>query len=95
MPVKTIAIPIADDGLAQGDRTFNLTLTNPQGGTTLDTVSSSVVTIREDAVQGPAVLVPRAARQAAIVRRNREALLRLGYLAENRVGDRSAARPAR
>lgn len=45
----------------------------------------SLVTIREDAVQGPAVLVPRPARQAAIVARNREALLRLAYLAENRV----------
>jgi uncharacterized protein YndB with AHSA1/START domain len=45
---------------------------------------SSLVTIREDAVQGPGAKVPRAVRQAAIVPRNREALRRLGYLAEGR-----------
>jgi uncharacterized protein YndB with AHSA1/START domain len=45
---------------------------------------SSLVKIREDAVQGPGAKVPRAARQAAIVPRNREALRRLGYLAEGR-----------
>ena len=46
--------------------------------------SSTRVTIREDAVQGPGAMVPRAARQAAIGPRNREALRRLGYLAEGR-----------
>lgn len=44
----------------------------------------SVVTIHEDAVQGPGTLVPRPARQAAIVPRNREALRRLAFLAEGR-----------
>jgi NAD(P)-dependent dehydrogenase (short-subunit alcohol dehydrogenase family) len=42
------------------------------------------VTIREDAVAGPGALVPRAARQALIVPRNREALRRLAGLAEGR-----------
>lgn len=46
--------------------------------------TGSLVTIREDAVAGPGALVPRPARQAAIVPRNKEALRRLGYLAEGR-----------
>lgn len=45
-----------------------------------------LVTIREDAVEGPGTLVPRPARQAMIAPRNREALRRLGYLAEGRRG---------
>lgn len=40
------------------------------------------VSIREDAVAGPALLMPRRARQAAIAPRNREALRRLSFLAE-------------
>ena len=44
----------------------------------------SRVTMREDAVQGPGLLVPRPLRQAAIVPRNREALRRLAFLAEGR-----------
>jgi uncharacterized protein YndB with AHSA1/START domain len=43
-----------------------------------------LVTIREDAVEGPGTLVPRFARQATIAPRNREALQRLAYLAEGR-----------
>ncbi len=44
----------------------------------------SLVTIREDAVEGPGTLVPRPARQATIVPRNRETLRRLAYIAEGR-----------
>lgn len=46
--------------------------------------TGSLLTIREDAVQGPGTLIPRMARQAAIVPRNKEALRRLGFLAEGR-----------
>lgn len=46
--------------------------------------SCSLVTIREDAVQGPGKLLPRPARQLMIAPRNREALRRLAYLAEGR-----------
>lgn len=46
--------------------------------------AGSVVRIREDAVEGPGALVPRPVRQLAIAPRNREALRRLAYLAENR-----------
>jgi uncharacterized protein YndB with AHSA1/START domain len=42
------------------------------------------VTIREDAVAGPAKLVPGPVRQAAVFPRNREALRRLAFLAEGR-----------
>lgn len=40
------------------------------------------VTIREDAVAGPATLVPGPVRQVTMVPRNREALRRLAFLAE-------------
>jgi hypothetical protein len=43
-----------------------------------------VVRIVEDAVRGPGTLVPRAVRTAVLVRRNRESLRRLAYLAEGR-----------
>lgn len=46
--------------------------------------AGSLVTIREDAVQGPGTLMPRPARQAAIVPRNKETLRRLAFLAEGR-----------
>src|SRR3954462_6129599 len=45
---------------------------------------STEVTIREDAVAGPAKLVPPAVRQLSMVPRNREALRRLAFLAEGR-----------
>ena len=48
--------------------------------------SGCLVTIREDAVEGPGTLVPRPARQATIAPRNREALRRLAYIAEGRRG---------
>jgi hypothetical protein len=40
------------------------------------------VTILEDAVEGPGTLVPKPARTAAILVRNKETLQRLAYLAE-------------
>jgi len=42
------------------------------------------VTIREDAVSGPARLVPGPVRQLGVVPRNKEALRRLSFLAERR-----------
>jgi hypothetical protein len=48
------------------------------------TGDGTTVTIREDASHGPAVLVPRAVRQAMVVPRNKESLRRLSYLAEGR-----------
>jgi hypothetical protein len=40
------------------------------------------VTITEDAVEGPGVLIPKPVRAAAILWRNKETLQRLAYLAE-------------
>lgn len=45
---------------------------------------ASLVHIREDAVDGPGVLMPKPLRQLAIGPRNREALRRLAFLAEGR-----------
>lgn len=45
------------------------------------------VVIREDAVEGPATLVPGPLRQVTVVPRNREALRRLGFLAEGGSAD--------
>jgi uncharacterized protein YndB with AHSA1/START domain len=42
------------------------------------------VTMMEDAVTGPAVLVPKPVRDVALSKRNAEALRRLAYLAERR-----------
>ena len=42
------------------------------------------VTIKEDAVTGPGVLVPKPVRDVALSKRNAEALRRLAYLAERR-----------
>lgn len=42
------------------------------------------VTIEEDAVEGPARLVPGPLRQVGVIPRNREALRRLAFLAEGR-----------
>lgn len=57
--------------------TADVTLTlmpEPDGGTT--------ITMAEEAVGGPFLAVPKAARQVLISQRNREALLRLALLAE-------------
>jgi len=45
------------------------------------------VTMEEDAVKGPAVLVPRPVRDLALDRRNREALARLAILVERAGSD--------
>jgi len=45
---------------------------------------TATVSIQEDAVEGPAVAVPKAVRQLGIAARNREALRRLAFLAEGR-----------
>lgn len=42
------------------------------------------VTMEEDVVEGPATLLPRPVRSAAIRLRNTEALKRLAFIAENR-----------
>lgn len=49
------------------------------------------VTIREDAVEGAATLVPGPVRQLTVVPRNREVLRRLAFLAER--GDRGEVSP--
>ena len=46
--------------------------------------AACTITIQEDAVEGPGSLIPRPARQLAILPRNRETLRRLAYIAENR-----------
>lgn len=53
---------------------------------TLEPLSAEacIVRMREDAVAGPGKLVPRPARQAVILPRNRESLGRLALLAEGR-----------
>ncbi len=47
----------------------------------------TVVSIEEDVVAGPGMLLPRQIRQAAVVPRNREALRRLAFLVEGRYHD--------
>ncbi|SRR5580765_8340574 len=53
--------------------------------------STSRVSIAEDAVRGPAALVPRPVRQLAFGPRNVEVLRRLAYLAEGRHRQRVTA----
>jgi len=47
---KSFTIPIVDDGLAEGNKTVNLTLSNPTGGAILGTRSTAVLTIVDDEV---------------------------------------------
>jgi NAD(P)-dependent dehydrogenase (short-subunit alcohol dehydrogenase family) len=49
-----------------------------------DGADGTEVSIQEDAANGPGQLLPRPARQAVVVPRNRESLRRLGFLAEGR-----------
>ncbi len=44
----TIGIPIVDDGIGEANETVNLSLTNPQGGATLGTHPTAVLTILEN-----------------------------------------------
>ncbi|PYK97616.1 MAG: hypothetical protein DME19_15725, partial [Verrucomicrobia bacterium] len=52
--VKTITIPILDDGLVEGDETFQVTLSNPTSGVILGAPSTAVVTIQDN--ERPVVL---------------------------------------
>lgn len=45
---QTITIPILDEGLTSGTKSFTLSLSNPGGGATLGTPSSEQVTIHDD-----------------------------------------------
>lgn len=49
-----------------------------------DDPAGTLVTIWEDAVEGPGTLVPRVLRQLAMVPRNTESLRRLAFIAEGR-----------
>jgi len=42
---KTFSVPVLDDGLADGDRTVNLKLSNPAGGATLGVPSTALLTV--------------------------------------------------
>lgn len=53
------------------------------------------IRIVEDAVRGPGRIIPHPVRQALIVPRNREALLRLSLLAEGRADELPAPAPHR
>jgi Ca2+-binding RTX toxin-like protein len=49
---KTVTIPIANDTLVEPTETFNLTLTNPTGGASIDsTKNTAIVSILDDDVQ--------------------------------------------
>jgi hypothetical protein len=45
---QTIAVPITSDALAEGDESFTVTLSNPQGGATLGSPATTKVTITDD-----------------------------------------------
>jgi hypothetical protein len=49
-----------------------------------DRGATSLISIEEELVSGPARLVPRPARSFLLLLRNRETLRRLGWLAERR-----------
>jgi YVTN family beta-propeller protein len=53
---KSITLPITDDSDYEGDETFTITLSNPNGGATLGTLSQLTVTIVENDPQAPGVL---------------------------------------
>jgi hypothetical protein len=59
-----------------GQATVELTVV-PEG-------TGSAVTMAEDVSEGPGKLIPAPVRHLGIAPRNREALLRLAYLAEGR-----------
>ena len=52
-----------------------------------DSEGGCLARIREDAISGPATLVPEFLRDAMLRVRNAETLHRLAYLAEGRAGD--------
>jgi Ca2+-binding RTX toxin-like protein len=52
---KTVAIPIVDDTLVEGNETVNLTLSNATGGAVLGTQATAVLTIVDNDVAGPTI----------------------------------------
>src|SRR5262249_41370021 len=44
---QTITVPLTPNNVAEGDKTFNITLSNPQGGLALGASASMVVTIHD------------------------------------------------
>jgi hypothetical protein len=54
---------------------------------------ATVVSVQEDVVAGPAMVMPRPLRQLLVVPRNREALARLAYIAEGRSHPLAGAPP--
>ena len=53
---QTFTVPIIDDLLADGNKTVNLTLSNPTGGAVLGVPSIAVLTIVDDEVSHPGAL---------------------------------------
>jgi len=45
---KTIEIAIVNDAIVEGDETFNIVLSSPQGGAVLANIDTATVTIRDD-----------------------------------------------
>lgn len=50
---KSIQVPILDDGMVEGDETFNVTLSNPSVSATLASPSSAVVVISDNDAKAP------------------------------------------
>ncbi|WP_218653149.1 ELWxxDGT repeat protein [Nostoc sp. TCL26-01] len=53
---QTVTIPIVNDAIAETNETINLTLTNPQGGATLGTQTTAVLTIIDNDQPKPGTL---------------------------------------
>ncbi|NCQ75846.1 MAG: hypothetical protein GPI98_20145, partial [Microcystis aeruginosa W13-13] len=53
---KTVNIPIINDSQLEADETVNLTLSNPQGGATLGTQTTAVLTIINDDLPQPGTI---------------------------------------
>ncbi|MHC5916452.1 MAG: Calx-beta domain-containing protein, partial [Nostoc sp.] len=53
---KTVTIPILNDPIAESNETINLTLANPQGGATLGTQTTAVLTIIDNDQPKPGTL---------------------------------------
>ncbi|MEJ6486264.1 Calx-beta domain-containing protein [Nostoc punctiforme UO1] len=53
---KTVTIPIVNDAIAESNETINLTLANPQGGATLGTQTTAILTIIDNDQAKPGTL---------------------------------------